>query len=74
MSDSKKRNKLSVLLMASILTANFVCASDAYKNNVVDVRVNKEIGNAVKVTIYTDKPYTEPVVVNKKANNNMCRM
>lgn len=55
--------------MASLLTANIVCANDAYKNNVVDVRVNKENGNAVKVTIYTDKPYTEPVVVNKKANN-----
>ena len=69
MSDSKKKRKLSALLAASIITANFVCAGDAYKNNVVDVRVNKESGNAVKVTIYTDKPYTEPVVVNKKANN-----
>ena len=57
-----------MLLMASLLTANLVCA-DTYKNNVVDVKVNKESGNSVKVTIYTDKPYTEPVVVNKKANN-----
>lgn len=54
--------------MASLLTANLVCA-DTYKNNVVDVKVNKEAGNSVKVTIYTDKPYNEPVVVNKKANN-----
>ena len=69
MSEVFGKNKLSALLMASLITANFVCASDAYKNNVVDVRVNGESGNAVKVTIYTDRPYTDPVVVNKKANN-----
>lgn len=69
MSEGNSKIKLSALLMASLITANFVCAGDAYKNNVVDVRVNKEAGNAVKVTIYTDRPYTEPVVVNKKANN-----
>lgn len=68
MSVANKKFKLSALLMATLITANFVCA-DAYKNNVVDVKVNKEAGNAVKVTIYTDRPYTEPVVVNKKANN-----
>ena len=55
--------------MASIIATNFAFAADSYKNNVVDVKVNKEPGNAVKVTIYTDKPYTDPVVVNKKANN-----
>ncbi len=69
MSGTNRKRKLSVMLAASLITANFVCASDAYKNNVVDVRVNKESSSAVKVTIYTDKPYTEPVVVNKKANN-----
>lgn len=69
MSGTNRKNKLSMLLAASLISANFVCASDAYKNNVVDVKVNKEAGNSVKVTIYTDKPYTEPVVVNKKANN-----
>ena len=57
-----------MLLAASLITTNLVFASD-YKNNVVDVKVNKESNSAVKVTIYTDKPYTEPVVVNKKANN-----
>ena len=69
MSETNGKIKLSALLMASLITANFVCANDTYKNNVVDVRLNKESGNAVKVTIYTDKPYTEPVVVNKKSNN-----
>ncbi|MCR5265231.1 MAG: hypothetical protein K6E29_01390 [Cyanobacteria bacterium RUI128] len=69
MSGTNRKNKLSMLLVASLISANLVCASDAYKNNVVDVKVNKEAGNSVKVTIYTDKPYTEPVVVNKKANN-----
>ena len=69
MSDANRKNKLSVLLMASLLTTNLVFAGDTYKNNVVDVKVNKESSNAVKVTIYTDRPYTEPVVVNKKANN-----
>ena len=69
MSDANRKNKLSVLLMASLITTNLVFAGDAYKNNVVDVKVNKESSNAVKVTIYTDRPYTEPVVVNKKANN-----
>lgn len=60
--------KLAALLVTSTLVTNLVCA-DTYKNNVVDVKLNKESGNAVKITIYTDKPYTEPVVVNKKANN-----
>ena len=68
MSVANKKTKLSTLLLAALMTANFVCA-DTYKNNVLDVKVNKETGNAVKVTIYTDKPYTDPVVVNKKANN-----
>lgn len=62
------KKKLSTLLIASLMSISFVCA-ETYKNNVVDVRVNNENGNAVKVTIYTDKPYTDPVVVNKKANN-----
>ena len=69
MSEGNNKIKLSALLMATLISANFVCYGEAYKNNVVDVRVNKEAGNAVKVTIYTDRPYTEPVVVNKKANN-----
>lgn len=69
MSEVSRKTKLSALLAASLISANFVCAGDAYKNNVVDVKVNKEAGDAVKVTIYTDRPYTDPVVVNKKANN-----
>jgi len=69
MSDANRKSKLSVLLAASLITTNLVFAGDAYKNNVVDVKVNKESGNSVKVTIFTDRPYTEPVVVNKKANN-----
>ena len=69
MRDVFGKKKISAILAASLITANFVCAADSYKNNVVDVRVNGEAGNAVKVTIYTDRPYTDPVVVNKKANN-----
>ncbi|MCD8377637.1 MAG: hypothetical protein LUB59_02480, partial [Candidatus Gastranaerophilales bacterium] len=69
MSDANRKSKLTMLLMASLITTNFAFADNAYKNNVVDVKVNKEANNAVMVTIYTDKPYTEPVVVNKKANN-----
>ncbi|MCM1265523.1 MAG: hypothetical protein NC200_04915 [Candidatus Gastranaerophilales bacterium] len=68
MSEANRKSKLTMLLMASLITTNLAFASD-YKNNVVDVKVNKESSSAVKVTIYTDKPYTEPVVVNKKANN-----
>ena len=69
MSEVNGKVKLSALIIAGMITANVAFASDAYKNNVSDVRVSGESGNAVKVTIYTDKPYTEPVVVNKKANN-----
>lgn len=69
MSEVFGKKKLSALLMASLLSVNLVCSADTYKNNVVDVRVNGESGNVVKVTIYTDKPYSDPVVVNKKANN-----
>lgn len=68
MSGTNGKKKLSALLLASLMTTSLAFA-DSYKNNVVDVRVNKESGNAVKVMIYTDRPYTEPVVVNKKANN-----
>ena len=66
MSNGKK--KLSGLLITGLVCAGIAYA-DTYKNNVVDVRVNNENGNAVKVIIYTDRPYTDPVVVNKKANN-----
>jgi hypothetical protein len=68
MSDANRKNRISMLLLASLMASNLVFAND-YKNNVVDVKVNKDANNSVKVTIYTDKPYTDPVVVNKKANN-----
>ena len=68
MSGTNRKIKISLLLLATLMTTSFAFAN-SYRNNVVDVNVNKESSNAVKVTIYTDKPYTEPVVVNKKANN-----
>ena len=68
MSGTNRKIKISLLLLATLMTTSFAFAN-SYRNNVVDVKVNKESSNAVKVTIYTDKPYTEPVVVNKKANN-----
>ena len=66
---SNIKRKLSTFLIISMMSAGLVCLAETYKNNVVDVRVNGEGGNAVKVVIYTDRPYTDPVVVNKKANN-----
>ena len=69
MNVANKKNKLLIAFLTLLVAAGSCFADGTYKNNLVDVRVNKESGGAVKVTIYTDKPYSEPIVVNKKANN-----
>ena len=59
--------KCLLVVATSIVACNFVCA-DISKTCVTDVNLKSE-GNNIKVNIYTNKPYTDSVVVSKKEGN-----
>ena len=59
--------KISLIVAATLVAGNLVFAN-ATKNCITDLKLNSD-GKNVKVDIYTDKPYSEPVVVNKKEGN-----
>jgi len=61
--------KTAVLICATLVTLNSVTAADEFKNSVVNMKIDKD-GNNIKVTVVTDKPYTTPIIVNPKENNN----
>lgn len=63
----KLSKKISLIVAATLVASNFVLANGA-KNCITDLKLNSD-GKNVKVDIYTDKPYSEPVVVNKKEGN-----
>lgn len=59
--------RLSLICAATVVAGNFAFA-DAGKNCITDVKLNKD-GGSVRVNIYTNKPYTDSVVVSKKEGN-----
>lgn len=59
--------RISLICAATIVAGNLAFA-DAGKNCITDVKLNRD-GGSVKVNIYTNKPYTDSVVVSKKEGN-----
>lgn len=59
--------KISLICAATVVAGNLAFA-DAGKNCITDVKLNRD-GGSVKVNIYTNKPYTDSVVVSKKEGN-----
>lgn len=59
--------RISLICAATVVAGNLAFA-DAGKNCITDVKLNRD-GGSVKVNIYTNKPYTDSVVVSKKEGN-----
>src|SRR5574344_1236057 len=66
----KNKYLKSILVCAVVLStcAGFASAAET-QNNLLKTDVYKTSKNGVKVTLYTSKPYKEPLVVNKKSDN-----
>lgn len=57
-------------ITAALLGGQFVRANDeTFQNNLLKMDVYKTSLGTVKVTLYTNKPYKDAVVVNKKSDN-----
>lgn len=61
-------NKSISLIVAATVVAGNLAFADSSKNCITDLKLNNE-GNNVRVNIYTNKPYTDSVVVSKKEGN-----
>lgn len=61
-------NKRILLIVASTVVAGNLAFADGSKNCITDLKLNND-GNNVRVNIYTNKPYTDSVVVSKKEGN-----
>lgn len=59
--------RISLICAATVVAGNLAFA-DAGKNCITDVKLNRD-GGSVKVNIYTNKPYTDSVVLSKKEGN-----
>lgn len=57
------------LIVLSIILSSQAFAAGEYNNELVNVDLNQSADGSVKVNIYTDKPYKERVIVNKKPDN-----
>src|SRR5574344_2070386 len=63
----KNKYLKSILVCAVVLsTCAGVASASETQNNLLKTDVYKTSKNGVKVTLYTSKPYKEPLVVNKK--------
>ena len=62
--------KYIILAGIVLIAAQIVLAKDElFQNNLLKMDVNKTPTGALKVTLYTKKPYKDSVVVNKKSDN-----
>ena len=60
--------RYGIIFLSLFLTSTVFAASE-YSNELVSVDLDQTSENSVKVNIYTDKPYKEQIIVNKKPNN-----
>lgn len=59
--------RISLIVAATVVAGNLAFA-DVSKNCITDLKLSNDGGN-VRVNIYTNKPYTDSVVVSKKEGN-----
>jgi hypothetical protein len=58
-----------LITILTILVSNAVYALDAeFKNNLVDIELNKTSDSSYNVNLYTSKQYSEPIKVVKKSD------
>lgn len=62
----RQRVKYSLILISLFMATQTFAAS---VNDLVGVDVNQTSENSVKINIYTEKPYKDEIIVNKKPNN-----
>ena len=65
-----QNNVIRYILILSILIfgTNAFCANE-YSNELLKVDVDQTTDNTVRVNIYTDKPYKDKIIVNKRPDN-----
>ena len=64
------RNIVKCLLLLGIIFANLQFANaEQFQHNLLKMDVYKTSLGGVKVTLYTNKPYSDNIVVNKKTDN-----
>lgn len=56
-----------IFLCVLLIGSQIVRAGETFQNNLIKTEVHKNSLGAVKVTLYTSKPYSEGVSVNKKS-------
>lgn len=56
------------IICIALAGIQMVFAADNFQNNLLKTDVNKNSLGAVKVTLYTNKPYTDNIVANKKSD------
>ncbi|MGN0017862.1 MAG: hypothetical protein ACI37S_02355 [Candidatus Gastranaerophilaceae bacterium] len=61
--------KYSLIALMFIFISPAIAASDSNNNELLKMDVSQTSENSVKVNIYTDKPYNEQIIVNKKPDN-----
>lgn len=57
-----------VILLALFISTVVVCANETFQNNLLKLDFYKSSTGGVKVTLYTNKPYTDPINVNKRSD------
>lgn len=63
------RAYLLILISIVLVGVQFVQANEQFQNNLLKMDIYKTSLGGVKVTLYTNKPYSDSVFVNKKNDN-----
>lgn len=61
--------KYSLIILALLFISSVANANDLNTNELLKMDVDQTSENSVKLNIYTDKPYNEQIIVNKKPDN-----
>ena len=62
----RQRVKYSLIILSMFMASQAFAAA---ANNIIDVNLNQTSDDSVKINIYTDKPYKDQIIVNKKQGN-----
>ena len=64
-----KKYLILLLICISIAGVQIVSADSGFQNNLLNANVSKNFSGGLSINLYTSKPYSEPITVNKKSNN-----
>ena len=66
-----KNNRIKYYLFflcVLLIKTQFACAAETFHNNLLKADLSPSSLGGVKIILYTSKPYSEPIVVNKKSD------